>query len=235
MFKVIHIALLAAAAVALGSALGAAGSTAIAPTGGLDWSANATAFRGQTGHQFQYVCTMGGVAGSVWGTSLYTDDSSVCTAAVHSGLISFAGGGLVTIAIAPAGTSYTGSVGNGVTSRDYGPWHGSFKLVSAKRISYAGAGWSADARALRGQNGKRFSYFCPVGGTPATVWGTGVYTDDSSVCTAAVHAGLVSFAHGGSVKIRIRPGLSAYKASTRHGVTTRSYGSWSGSYAFVTG
>ena len=64
-----------------------------------------------------------------WGT--YTDDSSVCSAAVQAGLITLANGGNVTIEIQPGANSYTGSTKNGITSSDYGPWSGSNTFVTA--------------------------------------------------------------------------------------------------------
>ena len=67
------------------------------------------------------------------------------------------------------------------------------------------------------------------------VYGTDLYTDDTSVCSAAVHAGLITVATGGDVTIEIRPGAASYTGSTRHGVTSQDYDSWSGSYVFVTG
>ena len=67
------------------------------------------------------------------------------------------------------------------------------------------------------------------------IWGTDTYTDDSSVCTAAVHSGAISLAAGGTVTIEIRPGLDAYRSSTRNGITSVPYGSWHGSFVFVTG
>ncbi len=100
-------------------------------------------------------------------------------------------------------------------------------------VGQGGSGWNADARHLRGRNGQRFSYGCPAGGGARTVWGSDLYTDDSSVCTAAVHAGRITLASGGTVTIEIRPGQSSYSASTRNGITTRSYGSWPGSFVIV--
>lgn len=96
-----------------------------------------------------------------------------------------------------------------------------------------GNSWSSTATSVRGQNGSRFLYVCPAGGYLGTVWGTDVYTDDSSVCTAAVHAGLIRFARGGTVTFEMRAGRSSYAGSSRNGVTTRPYGSWRGSFVFV--
>ena len=101
------------------------------------------------------------------------------------------------------------------------------------RAQPGGSGWNANATAFRGQNGAQFVYTCPFYGTAGAVYGTDVYTDDSSVCTAAVHTGRITLAGGGSVTIEIRPGQSSYQASTRHGITSNSWGSWSGSFVVV--
>lgn len=93
--------------------------------------------------------------------------------------------------------------------------------------------WTSVAAQYRGEDGRRYTYACPAGGTANTVWGTDVYTDDSSVCTAAVHAGKITFGAGGTVEIEIRPGLDAYEGSTRNGVATQPYGQWSGSFVIV--
>src|SRR5262245_392156 len=98
------------------------------------------------------------------------------------------------------------------------------------RQAPGGNGWNARAANFRGQNGARFEYTCPKYGTANGVYGTDVYTDDSSVCTAAVHAGRITLAGGGSVTIEIRPGQSSYTSSTRNGITSSSYGPWPGSY-----
>jgi hypothetical protein len=93
--------------------------------------------------------------------------------------------------------------------------------------------WAANATTYDGQIGLRVRYVCPPNGTAGSVWGSGPFTDDSSVCTAAVSAGLITLAHGGKVVIRMARGLSAYVGSTRHGITTSPYGSWDSSYTFV--
>lgn len=96
------------------------------------------------------------------------------------------------------------------------------------------ATWTTQADTYRGKNGQRFTYYFPPGGTASgRLWGTDVYTDDSSIGTAAVHAGLITFQNGGTVTIEIRAGQPAYQASTRNGITSSSYGSWSGSFVFV--
>jgi hypothetical protein len=96
-----------------------------------------------------------------------------------------------------------------------------------------GSGWGANATALRGRNGQRFSFACEANGHLSSVWGTDIYTDDSRVCSAAVHAGFITLQSGGTVTIEIRAGQDSYAASTRNGVSSGSWGSWTGSYVFV--
>ncbi len=68
--------------------------------------------------------------------------------------------------------------------------------------------WAADARDFDGQNGAHIVYICPSYGSAYAgifgVWGTDVYSDNSSVCTAAVHAGKIALTSGGIVTIEIR-------------------------------
>jgi hypothetical protein len=83
-------------------------------------------------------------------------------------------------------------------------------------------GWSATAVEFRERIGEQFVYACPPGGPVATAWGTAEasYTDDSSVCTAAVHAGAITVDDGGRVRIQMVEGRESYPSSTANGVTT---------------
>lgn len=94
--------------------------------------------------------------------------------------------------------------------------------------------WAATAAAHRASVNEQFTYDCPAGGEPHTVWGADVYTDDSSVCTAAVHAGAITLEDGGEVTVEIRPGEEEYEASEQNGIGTSPYGPWGGSFVIVT-
>lgn len=94
--------------------------------------------------------------------------------------------------------------------------------------------WDKTAREWNGKNNWTYTVTLPAGGTAYDIWGTDIYTDDSSIGTAAVHKGLITFAAGGTVKIRILPGQDSYMGSTAYGVTSLDYGSWDGSFEFVT-
>ena len=198
------------------------------------WAAKADLHRGQNGQRFRYTCGAGGPLYKVWGTDVYTDDSSVCTAAVHAGLIALNTGGSVVIEIRPGRESYLGYLRNGVRTGSYDSWSGSFVFTGERAVNgtQTTTNWGTTASNHRGQNGQRFTYNCPGNGSPHNVWGTGIYTDDSSVCTAAVHHGLIGF-NGGSVAIEIRAGQSSYRGSSHHDVQSLNFGAFSGSFMFL--
>ena len=93
--------------------------------------------------------------------------------------------------------------------------------------------WNTNASGIVRNVGDTAVVDCPPNGTADTVWGTDVYTDDSSICNAAVHVGLISFRQGGRVTIQKRPGQDSYSGSRRNGVDSQVYGRWGGSFVFV--
>jgi hypothetical protein len=95
--------------------------------------------------------------------------------------------------------------------------------------------WDLNAVEHRGEDGRRIAYLCPPDGELSTVWGTETYTDDSSVCSAAVHAGIINPIEGGRVIIEIAPGEDSYAGTEANGVTTQDYAEWPGSFTFPVG
>lgn len=88
---------------------------------------------------------------------------------------------------------------------------------------------------LRGFNGERFRFHCPPGKpVPGQVIGSGPYTDGSSICAAAVHAGAIRAASGGLVTIEVRPGQTRYVGSVSHYVQSEDFNEfWSGSFLVI--
>ena len=94
-------------------------------------------------------------------------------------------------------------------------------------------GWTTTAQNCSIHVGDKLMVSCPAGGTIRYAWGTDTYTADSSVCTAAVHAGLIGLESGGDVYIEIVAGQEQYDGSERNGVTTQKRGDWLTSFVFV--
>ena len=201
------------------------------------WEANASSLNGKDGQTFTVACSPGGTAHSVWGSDIYTADSSICTAGVHSGLITYQQGGAVTIELRPGRTIYGCSERNGVTTSPYGSYQHSFvfktpntEAVVREAEDQTPVLWNTSASMVSFETGKTYKFKCPSNGKESTVWGTDIYTLDSSICTAAVHAGKLALESGGSVTIELRPGESSYKGSTRNGIKTNDYGKYGQSF-----
>jgi len=217
----------------------------------IAWETTAAGFNGKTGQIYNFRCPEGGTRHTVWGSDTYTADSSICTAAVHSGLINLSRGGVVTIEIRPGRQTYGSTTRNGIKTTTYGEYARSYVFrgvpsAASKSSEVADVpannsdmeeeatpiDWSTSAAGFSGEAGQTYTLQCPAGGTKATVWGSEIYTADSSICTAAVHKGLITTARGGIVTIEIRPGKSIYGSTTRNGVKTNSYGEYGRSYVF---
>ncbi len=80
--------------------------------------------------------------------------------------------------------------------------------------------------------GKLFA-FKVTGAGNGIVWGSDIYTTDSTIASAAVHAGILKAGQTGTVKVRVLAGQASFNGSTRNGVTSQPYGPWPGAYEFV--
>lgn len=83
------------------------------------------------------------------------------------------------------------------------------------------------AQSVREKIGQRYTYLCPANVKLYDgVYGNdaGAYYTGSSICSAAIHAGVITQAQGGQITIEIKPAVStSYTASgERNGVTPRS-------------
>ena len=193
---------------------------------------NAQSLPGEPGTVHNVVCPPGCGSSTIWGTGTYSDDSSVCTAAIHSGVLTTVGGAL-TVTIMPGLSSYPATTQNGVTSSQWGTWSRSFIVapgaVATPQIIECGT----NATTLPGEPGAQHLVTCPPGCGSNTAWGTTYYSDDSSVCTAGIHAGVITTS-GGTLRVTIQPGQENYAATSANGITTSSWGQWARSFSVAT-
>lgn len=165
--------------------------------------------------------------GSVWGSGPYTGDSDVCRAAVHAGAIGPTGG-TVLVTAAPGRETYLGTTQNGVSTSKWGAYDISFEVSAPTApvivLEEVCATMPADAT--------RLVCTCPAEAPISkSVWGSGPYTADSDICTAARHAGVAAVA-GGAVTVLRMQGLESYSGSAAHGVTTSKWGAFDSSITF---
>jgi hypothetical protein len=183
-----------------------------------------------------YTCTCGADAmrlGSVWGSNDYTDDSGLCQAALHAGVVA-PGGGAVTVVRGPGRPLYIGSRRNNVETHDYGDYDHSIRFVGA--AAPAPGPEPCPVRLSVNPNlPTPFTCTCDAGAVRAgTVWGTDTYTGDSGLCQAALHAGAIP-PGGGRLTVVRGPGRPLYVGSSRNNVQSHDYGDYSPSIRFQPG
>jgi hypothetical protein len=101
-------------------------------------------------------------------------------------------------------------------------------------VPLVGFSWEDNAIGFRDEDGRRFAFECAPPAPPiAFVYGTDVYTDDSSICFAGVHAGVITREEGGYVVIEIQPGRETYEGTERNGIRSQDFASYSGSFTVI--
>jgi hypothetical protein len=182
-------------------------------------------------------CAPAAVRGSVYGSGVYTTDSSICAAARHAGAIAEAGGDVTVKATKGCGT-YAASTANGITTRSWGAYGSSFYFPSkgdgtcpapvAATTEPCPASWD---RVPNAATTSRLSCSCATVPPSGAVYGTSMYTSDSSICRAAVHAGAIP-PTGGTVTVVRAAGCPSFKNTEANGISSSSWGQFPLSFYF---
>jgi hypothetical protein len=77
-----------------------------------------------------YFRVVGAADGPLWGTDVYTGDSSPATASVHAGLVKPGESAIVRVSSVAPPPKFAGSLRNGVTSHDFGRYGSAFTLAA---------------------------------------------------------------------------------------------------------
>ena len=86
------------------------------------------AYQTQVGKVFAFRVT-GAAAGSLWGTDIYTLDSTLALAAVHAGLLKPGKTGIVKVRVLGPQVGFLGSIRNGVNSSNYANYPGGYQFL----------------------------------------------------------------------------------------------------------
>jgi outer membrane protein OmpA-like peptidoglycan-associated protein len=140
---------------------------------------------------------------------------------------------------------YPGVTRNGVSSSNYGAYRSSFRFAAAAPAAAAPtaapsrpptmstASVCPDNFAAYADTTDPVACACSADATArGSVWGMDVYTGDSSVCRAALHAGVVAKS-GGAVTVVPEAGRQVYPGVTRNGVSSSNYGAYRSSFRFA--
>jgi hypothetical protein len=88
-------------------------------------------------------------------------------------------------------------------------------------------------KAFEARIGETFAFSVTGSAAGGSIWGTDIYTTDSRLAAAVVHAGLLKDGETGVVKVKIVAAQGSYAGSAKNGVTSSNYGNYGGSYEFV--
>ena len=190
------------------------------------------------GNADEHTCTCGpgpypdaeGNFNDVWGSVPYSSDSDICRAALHAGVIGPEGGEVTAIRAEPPEGEWRGSTANGVTSFTF-TIVGSYSWDSAYTFEGAQAPEPLPNCGPLGE-AEEVACYCPHGAPRGEVWGSGPYTADSDICTAALHAGVFGSASVGNVRVIRGPGEDSYTSSTAAAVKTSEHGPADASFTF---
>ncbi len=200
-----------------------------------------TGFRHQAGESLYFRVKGRGSVAPIWGTDVYTDDSPLAIAVVHAGILPDGEEAVVKVTLLPGRDRYAGSERHDITSLPYGRFDGSYSIeklgspvTQGKKLRRPPPGVAVlddpgIMALVRGKEGETL-YFDVKGQDGGNVWGTEIYTDDSALPTAAVHAGLLKPGERGLLKVTFLPGRERYKGSLRNGIASQPYSAWQGSY-----
>ena len=73
-------------------------------------------------------------------------------------------------------------------------------------------------------------YFRVQGSSEGQLWGTDIYTGDSTLALAAVHVGAVKAGESGIIKVTVTQPLNQYAGCVRNGVTSNDFGRYGIAY-----
>ena len=91
------------------------------------WNGDLGKYAGNIGKSYRFRIT-GNVSGSLWGSDVYTTDSTLEMAAVHAGVLKNGQTGVVKVTIVDPPPTFAGTTRNGVTSSPYMAYPSAFKV-----------------------------------------------------------------------------------------------------------
>jgi hypothetical protein len=198
---------------------------------GIATTQGASEFREQLGKTLTFVCPATDGAGArVYGTDTYSDYSSICAAAIHAGVLKPGAAGAMSLIMARGAEASKGSERNGIASQDYAA--GGYSFTFARSGVPGTIAWTTVWNQVPEEFDSPVVVECPGGGeTDRAIWGTDVYITDSSICVAAVHAGVITSEKGGVVAVTRAPGLRDHPGTERNGVKSQRWSAWEDAFS----
>jgi hypothetical protein len=205
----------------------------------IDCSTNLTdkRFDGSSGKFFRVhcpVCTTENA--NVYGTGVYHPRSSICKASMHIGLIKPGQQSDLLVEITGPKNFFLGSQGiDKSSSTSIGKSEKSFVVKQAQAHKKISCETTAAQDVFQaGNTGKKFVVDCPKDCSKSKnslIFGSEIYSDNSSICLAAIHYGILTD-KGGEIEFMIEGEQSSFKSTKGFGITSKSKDSYIRSFRF---
>lgn len=196
-------------------------------------------FNNQQGKIFRIGCgSCSNARYPVFGSKIYHPRSSICRAAIHAGILRPGKKGDIILEIGPEFKAFNGEPGAGrITSLNMGGENFSFQVKEApplRIISCTTKGNEGDL-AISPKNSKYILVcpkYCSKKKNYVSVYGSGTYSDNSPICMAAFHDGIIGD-QGGNVQVMFSDGLSEYKGTQGFTIKSKATGPQLRSFTFL--
>uniref|UniRef100_A0A8C9Y541 Cysteine rich secretory protein LCCL domain containing 2 n=1 Tax=Sander lucioperca TaxID=283035 RepID=A0A8C9Y541_SANLU len=164
--------------------------------------------------------------GKVWGTVFYDVQSSICRAAIHFGVIDN-NGGLVEVTRKDKLPFFVRATKNGIESYSKYKTSNAFVVAKVEEITADCYTTVAEICPYKKPDSHCPRIFCPANcKTQPSYWspviGNNIYTDSSSICKAAIHAGAIK-ADGGFVDVLPLDKRKHYAGVLKNGIQSERY------------
>jgi hypothetical protein len=205
----------------------------------IECETNATdkRFTGEAGKYFRVHCPVCTTSTAVvFGTGIYHPLSSICKAAMHMGHLKIGAQGDFILELSGKKESFNGSVGADKSlSGSFGSADSSFIVKVATPHTKISCERTAGEDKFAGAAvGTKFVVVCPSNCSKAKVscYGSEIYADNSSICYAGIHYGILSD-KGGEIEFIIEGEQSSFKSTKGFGVISKPKESYIRSFRFL--
>jgi hypothetical protein len=187
----------------------------------------------KVGDKVRIKCPSNCKNGLIYGTLIYSFDSVACMAAIHTGIVKPNVASMVLLKALPGLSFYQGTNQYGVQSTSIDKSDYSFQVEEAPPVITVNCKTTASTPQFAGTLGMKFLVRCPdsCSKTSHYVFGNNLYSGDSSICQAAIHAGALND-RGGEVQFMIEPGQKLYFRKRAFGIESKERDSYVKSIRF---
>ena len=170
----------------------------------------------------------------IFGTIIYSFDSSMCVSGIHSGVMKVADPKMILIKALPGMNFYQGTLQYNVQSTSIDKCDYSFSTEEAPEVISVDCETTTNVKEFSGTLGTKYLVRCPANCSKKShnVFGNNLYSGDSSICQSAIHCG-ASNDRGGEVQFIIDSGQKLYYGLKAFGINSKERESYVKSIRFI--